>query len=413
MRITKNNQSLPLSELNPTVSKGVVAQNSTRRADESHNFLSDARATLLETRTPAPKAGLQRGVGNKGATELGSLRTSRLNSPRSNDASNISTLHPTKTPGNEAGGAPTLRGGMSVNSSEEASGIAADLHSGSISADRAVARAERHVETMRASGASPESIQSFYNQLALETQGNPWVVNSQGGQSYQSGRIGGETPGHVFQTNISDAFARRANQAGIESRMTEALGRPVDTNNLSDVRAYMDHVSRHEGVNGVQRELGDFLTNFYTHGHATQYSGWTNSTSNANTIQTQARRDGANRRIMDCDGYASIANELTRGIHGGRYNTQFVHTSGTLGGHALLTVEDRSAGRGFVVDNNEVGATYQFPPNGDSSAAARQGAIQSLNRYHTGQEITSRGLGLGSDINEAFNNKTPVVPATP
>lgn len=396
---TINNQPKVQTD-NTTVKAGVAQESKT----DGNTFQNSATSSVQQVPT-APREGVQRTAGSSststttpGQASLGSRGA------KSNGSAPISTNAPGAAPAE----VQTLTGGMSIDSSQEATNIAGDLQAGRINADQAVQRADQHVETMRASGAAPASIQNFYNQLAIETHGNPATVNNQGGQSYQSGSINGETPGHVFQTNVSDAFSRRANQAGFESRMTEALGRSVDPSNLTDVRSYMDHVAGEEGLDGVQRELGDYMTNFYNHGHSISYPGWTNPASNSSTALTDARRDGGNRRIIDCDGYASIAHQVTNGIQGGNYSTRFAHTSGADGGHALLTIEDSNAGEGFVVDNNSVGAEYSFTPGENSGAAARQGVIDSLNTYHSGQEITSNGLGLGSNINTAFQSRSSV-----
>lgn len=293
--------------------------------------------------------------------------------------------------------------GTSVDTSAQSQAIANDLQNGNIDGDQAVQRAEEHVAQMRADGASPESIQAFYQDLATQTAGQGHRVNSNGGQCYQNGNVRGSTPGEVFETSASEAFQRRANQAGFEAKMTNALGRPVDPNNLQDVRSYMDHVARDGGLQGVQNELNDYMTNFYTHGHDVGYSNnWTNP-PNVNDIQNSALRDGGGRKVIDCDGYAAIAREVTDGIQDGRFRTQYGYVSGGDGAHMLLGVEDTQSGQGFVVDNNETSATYNFAPGSNSSNAFRQGIQQSLNLFHNGQEITSNGTGVGSTIQGALN----------
>ncbi|TNE45283.1 MAG: hypothetical protein EP343_27090 [Deltaproteobacteria bacterium] len=394
MSTSINNQS---RQFNPSVVQAPKVDQAAKSPSTSQpRTIGEPSANRYETNNRAGQQLIAKAPGTPARNSV--QRT--LVAPNVNGSQSTTTARPlSNAPLNQSQGVAQ----MSVDSTAEANRIAQDLNGGNINGDQAVRQAEAHAQQLRANGASPESVQDFYQNLATQTAGCPERVNSNGGQCYQNGNVRGATPGSVFETGVSDAFLRRANQAGIEGRMTNALGRPVDPNNLQDVRAYMDHVAGQEGSSGVQRELNDYMTQFYTHGHNVGYSNnWTNP-PNVDDIQNSTLRDGGGRKVIDCDGYAAIAREVTDGIQGGRYQTQYGYVSGGDGAHMLLGIEDTQTGQGFVVDNNSTSATYNYTPGANASNAFRQGIQQSLNMFHNGQEITSNGTGVGSTIQGALN----------
>jgi hypothetical protein len=231
---------------------------------------------------------------------------------------------------------------------------------------------------------------------------------------YQNGNISGETPGSNFQVSLDRVFQHAAERTAFTSRMEQTLQMSgANPNNLADVRAYMDQVSQQQGPDGVRRELNAFLTSFYTHGNSVNYhptgSDWTRNEPQVGDIQSRTMQDGASRKVIDCDGYAALARDVLGGIDGGRYDFQWGYTSGPGGAHMLGGVMDTRSGQGFVVDNNQTGATYTRNPGETLDAAARRGMALSLNQFHQGQNITANGLGVGTTYTAATTSPTQPV----
>lgn len=287
---------------------------------------------------------------------------------------------------------------------QQAIELLADFENGNVEADDLLQRADDMARTM-----PPEQREAFYRTLAdaPELEG---VEMGGYGQCYQDGNISGETPTENLRIPASQAFGHAAERAAFQGRMEETLGfAPADPNDLDQVRDYMDLVSQQGGPQAVQEELQSYLTNFYTHGTSVNYNPpetyWGSHSPDVGDIQSRTLSDGGGRRVIDCDGYAALAQHLTEGIDGGRYDFQWGYTSGPGGAHMMGAVIDTETGRGFTVDNNDTSIVIERREGESSADAARRGMNEALSSFHATQNITAGGLGVGGTYSDAVSNQ--------
>jgi hypothetical protein len=293
-----------------------------------------------------------------------------------------------------------------------AQSLVRDFQAGRLSGQQLMDRANEVAGELRGGIDGRRDAEQFYRTLAA-TPGLSSAVVGPGGQCYQSGNISAETPTDRLQIPLNQVFSNAAERERFEGKIEEKLQMSITSPpDLNIVSQYLDRVSRDGGPEAMRQELGNYLTNYYTHGNSVGYhppgSDWTRNEPQVGDIQADTLRDGAGRMVIDCDGYAAVARGLLQGVDGGRYNFDWGYTSGPGGAHMLGGVTDTRTGQGFVIDNNQVAATYTRAAGETNEVAARRGMTDSLRRFHTGQNITANGLGIAPGYTQAVNSRQPV-----
>ena len=161
--------------------------------------------------------------------------------------------------------------------------------------------------------------------------GNEIHYNSQGGIP---GTLGG----------IGDTRLAQADQI---DRMTKTLGRPVDPQNLNDVKAYFQQVKKDQGMAGAAKEFGLYTENFAKH-PAGPRTDWKDARSDLTDPQKLTEilkgqpRDAAGRTVLDCEGHTWLA----AAVFGKDNDVVFMNDKS----HIAVSVFDKKTGEGFFVN---------------------------------------------------------------
>lgn len=139
----------------------------------------------------------------------------------------------------------------------------------------------------------------------------------------------------------------RLAQADQIDRMTRALGRKVDPQNVSDLKEYFAHVKKDQGMPGAAKEFQAYVNAFAKHPGG-QRTEWKDEKSKLvdpeklTGILAGQPRDGAGRTILDCEGHSWLAAAVF-----GKDNEVVFNTRAD---HIAVTVFDKKTGEGFMVN---------------------------------------------------------------
>ncbi len=151
-------------------------------------------------------------------------------------------------------------------------------------------------------------------------------------------------------------------------RMEDVLGRTVNLRDLDAAREYFARVAA-QGPEHVSRELGLYLRAAYV--HSGDGVTWTSTVpmderpAKLGSLLGAQPRDEAGRTVIDCEGFAMLADRL---LDGDQYDVSYASRPG----HVIAVVREKGAGEAmFFVDN----ATATPPSYAERSAEDRAAAV--------------------------------------
>lgn len=160
------------------------------------------------------------------------------------------------------------------------------------------------------------------------------------------------SPGPQFaktQISFAESIETKAAQIKQAEMMSKAIGRPVDPQNVNDVKAYFDHASaKGTSTAAIQKEYGEYLKNNYTFTNYTWPSTPPVATRDqpdvVNKLFSGASKDMNGRTTINCKG----ASYLTGAIFGKNPRFEVKYATGLS--HITATVFEKGKVSGFTAD---------------------------------------------------------------
>lgn len=142
----------------------------------------------------------------------------------------------------------------------------------------------------------------------------------------------------------------RLKQIDFQEKMNASLGRGTDPLAQADAREYFAHFAKDHSTAEVRDELGAYLNAFYKHtGSGVSWEGIAEDdrSSKLDELFSGLPRDGAGRKLVDCEGFAYLTGGL---LDRRRFDVNFVQRPG----HIITAVVDRQSRDVFTVNNQTV-----------------------------------------------------------
>lgn len=163
-----------------------------------------------------------------------------------------------------------------------------------------------------------------------------------------------------FRSTVGRVAAIRVAQLELVGRMEKTLHRAVDPFKTADVRSYFQQIAKTGSSEAIAAEFEAYLKAFYVHaGEGVTWSKSVPIDERPNRIDELIEKqpaDGAGRRLIDCECFAYLADNVFSSIEtkGGdhRFAVRYVQRPG----HITALVVDRASRRAFGVDNEDVDA---------------------------------------------------------
>ncbi|GMU62192.1 MAG: hypothetical protein AMXMBFR34_39550 [Myxococcaceae bacterium] len=163
-----------------------------------------------------------------------------------------------------------------------------------------------------------------------------------------------------FISTVGEVAGVRLEQVALQRRMETALGWTADPRNVSDARAYFEHLGQKAPTAEVAGELQRYLRSFFKHsGEEVEWPARISSDERGQRVGELLDgqpADDAGRRIIDCEAFAYLTDNLLRGVKDAQGQERFQVLYATNPDHVITAVVEARANQAFTVNNADVSA---------------------------------------------------------
>jgi hypothetical protein len=175
-----------------------------------------------------------------------------------------------------------------------------------------------------------------------------------------------------FSSTVGDVAQLRLRQLALQERMTATLGRAVDPKSMTDAAAYFQAFAAGRDASAVAQEFGAYLDAGFA--HVGQGVEWNPAIApdargaRLDEVLSRQQSDEAGRRLIDCEGYAYLADGLLGGIKNADGSSRFTVEYASKPGHVVAAVTEAATSSVFVVNNQRVSKPQTYGFEGDRKA---------------------------------------------